>query len=179
MKRWNSRALVVATFVAIGAAVGTGFALGGNGNAPTWTTHAEGLLAVPSPCCTDATIWRSLDEISDDGQRPRPASAAEAAAWIDRWPHAPRGELAHEHGAPLEVRIKNSEVRCTGTPSGPEIFDTGNDVHTLEAVRLRNECVFTKWRVWSEATAETRLHERHTVWAGDDGFFRGRVDYWE
>lgn len=143
-----------------------------------WQPEAEGLLAVPSPCCVDAALWKSIDEVSKDGQRPRPATAAEVALWINTWPYLPRGEERDAAEPPLKVGIKNSEVRCTGTPSGPDVPQTGDDAYTLESVRLRPECVYTKWRVWAPETASTRRNERHTVWAGDDGFFYGRVDYW-
>jgi hypothetical protein len=143
-----------------------------------WRPEVKGLLAVPSPCCRDATLWDSIDDVSEDGERPRPATAAEAALWINTWPYLPRGEEVDPGEPALEVGIKNSEVRCTGTPSGPDVPQTGNDAYTLENVRLRPECVYTKWRVWAPQTAEWRRNERHTVWAEEDGFFYGRVDYW-
>jgi hypothetical protein len=144
----------------------------------SWKPHAEGLLAVPTPCCTEATLWDSLDQVSDDEQRPRPATAEEAARWLNTWPYRARGEGAEPSEPPLGVGVKNQEVRCIGQPSGPDIVPGRNDEYTLEAVRLRRECVFTKWRVWDDETVERRPNERHTIWAGDDGFFRARVDYW-
>ena len=180
MSSHKKRMTAVALTIAVaGAAAAVLFSMyGGGATKERWRTEVEGLLAVPSPCCTDATLWDSLDEVSEDGQRPRPASAAEAALWINTWPYRERGEAGNPDEPPLAVGIKNSEIRCTGAPTGPEVPRTGDDAYTLEAVRLRRECVFTKWRVWAPETAEWRMNERHTVWAEDDGFFRGRVDYW-
>jgi len=165
--------------LAAGAAAAFFFFDGRGGSGERWRTEVEGLLAVPSPCCTEATLWDSIEDVSDDGQRPRPATAEEAALWLNTWPYRERGEKANPDEPSLAIRIKNEEVRCTGEPTGPDVVPrTGGDAYTLEVVRLRRECVFTKWRVWAPETAEWRMNERHTVWAGEDGFFRGRVDYW-
>lgn len=175
----NKRAMIVAVIVIIVAGAAAAFLLLGRGTEDErWRTEVEGLLAVPSPCCTDATLWDSIDQVTEDGQRPKPATAAEAALWLNTWPYRARGEEADPDEPPLAIGIKNSEVRCIGTPTGPEVPRTGDDAYTLEAIRMRRECVYTKWRVWAPETAEWRMNERHTVWAEEDGLFRGRVDYW-
>ena len=78
----------------------------------------------------------------------------------------------------LKVAAQSSEVRCTGRPTGGEIPQSGDDEETLEALRQRRECNYTKWKAWSGETAAERMNERHTVWADENGFFHGRVDYW-
>jgi hypothetical protein len=181
MQRADKRILLALALLVAGLHFAVGFALT-RPTSESWKIHAEGLLAIPTPCCSEASLWESLDEVSEDGQRPRPATAVEAARWLNDWPYGDHDEAAFSEGEPLEASVKNMEVRCVGTPTGPEIVPrTGSDAYTLESIRLRRECVFTKWRVWSQETTATtaeRLHERHTVWAGEDGFFRGRVDYW-
>jgi hypothetical protein len=76
------------------------------------------------------------------------------------------------------VALQNSEVRCVGAASGPDVPQTGNDEQTVARLRDRRECTFAKWKVWTAETAAGRPNERHTVWVGEDGFFHGRVDYW-
>ena len=179
MQSADKRMILVVALVVAGALLAIGFFLALPGESTTsWKTELEGLLAVPSPCCTEATLWASIDEVSEDGQRPKPATAEEAARWLNTWPYQPRGEGADGAAQAPGIGIKNSEVRCTGTPTGPDIVPGRNDVYTLEAVRLRRECVFTKWRVWDADAPEDQLNERHTIWGGQDGFFYGRVDYW-
>jgi hypothetical protein len=143
-----------------------------------WETGREGLLAVPYPCCTDATLWSSIDEVREDGQRPKPATAAEAAAWINTWPYRVGTEDPTSRESAPRSKVRNTEVRCTGIPVDPELAWNGNDTYTLEAIRFKRQCVFTKWRVWAGDQSSNPPNERHTVWAGDDGFFYGRVDHW-
>lgn len=157
-----------------------GFALSRRADkATSWNPAVEGFLAVATPCCTTASLWDALDKVTADGQRARPASVAEAAQWLNDWPYRGRDE----HGTPgeeqLGVAAQSSEVRCVGAPTGPEVPREGDDEETLEAIRYRRECTYAKWKVWSGETAEEHLNERHTVWVDEDGFLRGRVDYWE
>ena len=147
--------------------------------AASWNAAAEGFLAIATPCCTRASLWDALDTITPDGQRARPASTAEAARWINDWPYRSREDRDSPLVAQLNVALQSSEVRCSGPPTGAEIPRHGDDEETLEAIRHRRECVCAKWKVWSAETANNRLNERHTVWADDDGFFHGRVDYWQ
>ena len=179
MQLADKRMALGVALLAAGALFATGIFLTRTGSdEESWRPHAEGLLAVPTPCCTEATLWESLEQISHDEQRPKPATAEEAARWLNQWPYRARGDEADPNEAPLGIGVKNEEVRCIGEPSGPEIVPGRGDAYTLELVRMRRECVFTKWRVWDQETAERRPNERHSIWAGDDGFFRGRVDYW-
>lgn len=179
MESADKRMVLVVALVVAGALLAIGFFLARpRESKESWTTEFEGLLAVPSPCCTEATLWESIDAISEDGQRPKPATAEDAARWLNTWPYQPRGDDAGGTTEAPGVGIKNSEVRCVGTPTGPDIVPGRNDAYTLEAVRLRRECVFTKWRVWDIDAPEDQLNERHTIWGGEDGFFYGRVDYW-
>jgi len=145
----------------------------------SWHPEVEGFLAVATPCCTRASLWEALDTITPDGQRARPASAAEAAQWLNEWPYRSRKDPGSSDDAQLGVALQSSEVRCTGAPAGAEIPRRDGDEETLEAIRHRRECVYAKWKVWSEETASERPNERHIVWADDDGFFHGRVDYWQ
>ena len=147
-----------------------------DGTMMSWESVAEGYVVVPTPCCTEAALSNEVNSITDEGQRMRPASAVEAAAWLNAWPY---GDLATEVTKELQVAAKNREVRCVGEPTGPEIIAKGNDVETLGALQWRQECTYAKWRVWSPETAEERPNERHKVWADEDGFFHGRVDYWK
>jgi hypothetical protein len=146
----------------------------------SWAPQVEGFLAVPTPCCAEASLWDSLDEESPDGQQPRPATAQEAAAWLDAWPYRPRDERDTATGAeePLEIAAQSSEVRCVGPATGPDIPAHLPDEQILGAIRNRRECSYAKWKVWSGSTAEERPNERHTVWVDEVGFFHGRVDYW-
>jgi hypothetical protein len=178
MQHTEKRISLVITLATVAALSAIVFALTRPRNdTKSWKTHAEGILAVPIPCCTEASLWESLDSVRDDGQRPRPANATESARWLNEWPYR-----SHDDSdAPAEspgIAIRNSEVRCFGTPTGPEVPRAGDDAYTLEAIRLRYECMFIKWRVWNADTPKDRLDERHTVWAEHDGFFRGRIDYW-
>jgi hypothetical protein len=54
-------------------------------------------------------------------------------------------------------------------------------VHGVTLMSTHEHLVVTdaKWKVWSAETADERPNERHTVWADEDGFFHGRVDYWQ
>lgn len=175
MKRTDRRLLVAALAITAGALLVVGLAWPGSNDGPkSWKPIAEGYLAVATPCCTEAALWDELGSITDEGQRLRPASAAEAAAWLDAWPS---GDL--ETGIATEIAAQSTEVRCVGEPTGPEVTYNGNDVGTLEAIRQRPECLYAKWKVWTAETAEERPNERHKVWAGEDGLFRGRVEYWK
>ncbi|MDH3202763.1 MAG: hypothetical protein OEM15_17890 [Myxococcales bacterium] len=144
----------------------------------SWEAAVEGFLAIATPCCTRASLWDSLDTVTSDGQRARPASVAEAAQWLNEWPYRSRED--HD-GAREEipVALQSSEVRCTGPATEGEISRYGTDEETLERIRQRRECVYAKWKVWSEETADGTPNERHTVWVDEDGFFHGRVDYWQ
>ena len=144
----------------------------------SWKTHAEGILAVPTPCCTEASLWESLDAVRDDEQRPRPANAEEAARWLNQWPYRSRDDANSPTESP-GIGVRNREVRCFGPPTGPEVPLTGDDAYTLEAIRSRHECMFIKWQVWNADTPKDRFNERHTVQVDPDGFFHGRVDYWQ
>jgi hypothetical protein len=154
MARTHNR-LLPATTIAVGCAVFViGFVLSQRDNdAPSWKSVADGFLAVPTPCCTEADLWNELDTTREDGQRGRPASAEEAAEWLDAWRDGAEGELTEE----LQVAAENQEVRCVGKP----------------------ECSYAKWRIWSSETAERRHHERRTVWVDEAGFFHGRIDHWK
>ncbi len=147
--------------------------------AESWNPAAEGYLAIATPCCTRASLWDALDTITPDDQRARPASAAEAAQWLNDWPYRSREDHDGSQEAQLDVSLQSTEVRCVGPPTGGRIPRHDGDEVTLEAIRHRRECVYAKWKVWSAETADERLNERHTVWADDDGFFHGRVDYWQ
>jgi hypothetical protein len=147
--------------------------------AESWKPAIEGFLAVATPCCTKASLWDELDTVTADGQRARPASAAEAAQWLNDWPHRSRGEHDTLDEEQLRVALQNKEVRCVGAPSGPEVRPDGDDEETLNAVHFRRECTYAKWKVWTAGTPENQPNERHTVWADEDGLFRGRVDYWK
>jgi hypothetical protein len=146
--------------------------------AESWNAAHEGFLAIATPCCTHASLWDALDTMTPDGQRARPASAAEAAQWLNDWPYRSREDHDSPQETQLSVALQNTEVRCVGPPTGGEIPQHDDDDETLEAIRHRRECVYAKWKVWSVETANEHLNERHTVWADDDGFFHGRVDYW-
>ena len=54
----------------------------------------------------------------------------------------------------------------------------GSVEETLNALRDKPECAYVKWKVWTQGAADGRLSERHAVWVDENGFFRGRVDYW-
>ena len=38
---------------------------------------------------------------------------------------------------------------------------------------------YVKWKVCAVETAAERPNERHAVWVDENGFFRGRIDYWK
>jgi hypothetical protein len=181
MKTANKR-MVVALAIAIGGALilAVGIALTKpDEKAAAWNAEAEGFLAVATPCCTRPSLWDALDETTPDGQRARPASAAEAAQWLNDWPYRSREDFDSPDEPRLHVAVQNSEVRCTGPAAGDDIPRHDRGEETLKALQHRPECVYTKWKVWSAETADERPNERHTVWADEDGFFHGRVDYWQ
>jgi len=179
MKTPNRPTIVALAIIGGGLALAVGMALsGGDEKRTSWTAAAEGFLAIATPCCTRASLWEELDAISPDGQRARPASVAEAARWIDDWPYRSREDHEGPQEAQLSVALQSSEVRCTGLPSGHEAPRYPEDEETLEAIRNRPECVYTKWKAWSGETADERPNERHTVWVDEAGLFHGRVDYW-
>lgn len=144
----------------------------------TWEAEVEGFLAVATPCCYRASLWESLDEVTADGQRARPATSAEAAEWLDTWPYRSREEADSFEQPELSVAAQSTEVRCTGPATGAPVPRRGDDVESLEAIRTRRECTFAKWKVWSGETAAQRPNERHTVWVDEQDRFHGRVDYW-
>ena len=176
----TKRRVIWASIVTVAALLlAAGFALSRRDDkATSWTPAVEGFLAVATPCCTMASLWDALDALSDDGQRARPATAAEAAEWLNKWPYRDRGEHSTPDEGQLQPAAQNREVRCVGEPSGPEIHPDGDDEETLKGVLFRRECTYAKWKVWAGETAEKRPNERHTVWVDDGGFFHGRVDYW-
>lgn len=183
MKAAHKRSLVA--FVAVVAIIGgVGFAVGGalsnrGDKAESWTQSVEGFLAVATPCCSRASLWDALDAVTHDDQRARPASAAEAAQWLNDWTYRSREEHDSADEEELSVAAQSGEVRCMGSPTGAEVPQDGDDEKTLEAIRHRRECTYGKWKAWSAETAKKRPNERHTVWADDDGLFHGRVDYWD
>jgi len=183
MKAAHKRSLAV--LVAVAAIIGgVVFAVGGalsnrGDKAESWTQSIEGFLAVATPCCSRASLWDALDAVTHDDQRARPASAAEAAQWLNEWPYRSREEHDSADEEELSVAAQSSEVRCIGAPTGAEVPQDGDDEKTLEALRHRRECTYGKWKAWSAETAKKRPNERHTVWADDDGLFHGRVDYWD
>ena len=183
MKAVHQRSLValVAVLAIIGGVV---FAVRGGLSNPvekpdSWTQSVEGFLAVATPCCRRASLWDALDAVTEDDQRPRPASAAEAAQWLNDWPYRRREEHDRSDEFELGVAAQSGEVRCMGAPTGAEVPHDGDDEKTLEAIRHRRECTYGKWKAWSAETAKKRPNERHTVWVDDDGLFHGRVDYWD
>ena len=179
MQRTDKRKLLAIIVVVSGLLFAVGFALSRRADKKeSWKPAAEGFVAVATPCCTEASLWDALDAVTPDGQRGRPASAAEAAQWLNDWPYRGPDEHGTPDEKPLRVAVQNSEVRCFGTPTGPEVPREGDDEETLKAIHYRRECRYIKWKVWSGETAEEHLNERHTVWVDEDGFYHGRVDYW-
>ncbi|MEM7433635.1 MAG: hypothetical protein AAF436_00690 [Myxococcota bacterium] len=166
-------ALAVLT-VALGFGVGMSFRQ--EPEVETWQPELEGFLAVATPCCTEASLVANLEQPMADDQRARPATALEAAAWVDTWPYRKVGEDAPAKMPP--VSLNSSEVRCVGAPTGPDVPRDGDDTATIDALRQRHECTYARWRVWRTDTPHTRPNERHTVWADEDGQFHGRIDYW-
>lgn len=144
--------------------------------AETWRAEHEGYLAVEAPGGVE--LRRDLNGTRPSGPGVRPATAAEALTWIDAWPYRVPGNAESPDQGELRVAAKSREVRCTGTPTGESVPQRGDEVETIEALRTRLECTYAKWMVWSGETATERPNERHTVWADEDGRFRGRVDYW-
>jgi len=182
MKAAHKRSLVALVAV-VAIIAGAAFAIGGalpnrDGKAESWTQPVEGFLAVATPCCSRASLWDALDVVTPDKQRARPASAAEAAGWLNDWPYRSREEHDSADDEALNVAAQSREVRCIGAPTGEPVPQGGDDAETLEAIRHRRECTYGKWRVWSGETAEKRPNERHTVWVDDAGWFHGRVEYW-
>jgi hypothetical protein len=183
MKAAHKRSLAV--LVAVAAIIGgVVFAVrGGLSNrgdkAESWTQSVEGFLAVATPCCSRASLWDALDAVTHDDQRARPASAAEAAEWLNEWPYRSREEQDSAAEEELSVAAQSGEIRCAGAPTGADVPQDGDDEKTLEAIRHRRECTYGKWKAWSAETAKKRPNERHTIWVDDDGLFHGRVDYWE
>jgi hypothetical protein len=179
MQRTNKGMILAVTIVVGALLLAVGFALSWRtDDGESWKATVEGFLAVATPCCIEASLWDSLDEVAADGQRARPASAAEAARWFNDWPYMSRNEDGASDEPELRVAVQSSEVRCVGAPTGPEVPREGDDEETLEALWHRRECTYAKWKVWTAETAEEQLGERHTLWVDEDGFFRGRVDYW-
>lgn len=178
----TSRKRIVGGIATIGGAIilvlGIALAMRGE-KAESWTAHAEGFLAVATPCCYRASLWDSLGDTTPDDQRARPASAAEAVRWLDDWPYRDREAQESADEAQLTHSMQSREVRCVGPRSGDDIPQRGDDEETASALRNRLECSYAKWRVWSEETANGRPNERHTIWADEDGFFHGRVDHWK
>lgn len=180
MNKTNKR-LVVALAIVGGAlvvALGIAMTRPEKKKAASWGEEAEGFLAVATPCCSSASLWDSLGEVTSDGQRARPASTSDAARWLDDWPYRSREDRDSSEVPQLKVAAQSSEVRCIGRSTGGEVPQSGDDEETLEALRQRRECKYTKWKAWSGETAAERMNERHTVWVGENGFFHGRVDYW-
>lgn len=177
----TNKRVIFATVVAVGVVLlAVGFALSKRvDEPPSWKSAFEGFLGVATPCCTEATLWPTLDTVTDDGQRARPASAAEAAQWLNRWPYRARDADDEPEQVALSVAAQSSEVRCVGAATGPEVPRNGDDEETLEAIRRRPECTYAKWKVWNAHVAEEHPNERHTVWLDQEGFFHGRVDYWK
>ena len=177
----RSLAVLVAVVAIIGGVV---FAVrGGLSNRDdkpeSWTQSVEGFLAVATPCCSGASLWDALDAVTHDDQRARPASALEAAQWLNEWPYRSREEQDSAAEEELSVAAQSGEVRCVGAPTGADVPQDGDDEKTLEAIRHRRECTYAKWKVWSAETAKNRPNERHTIWVDDDGLLHGRVDYWD
>lgn len=172
--------MVLLIAIAVGAALfAIGFAWTRHADKPeSWKPTVEGFLGVATPCCTEASLWDELDTVTDDGQRARPASAAEAADWLNTWPNRGYDEQSTADEVQLQPVSQSSEVRCAGEPSGPEIRPDVDDEETLKGIQVRRECTFVKWKAWAGETAEKRPNERHTVWVDDGGLFHGRVDYW-
>lgn len=175
MKRTDKRLLAAATVAVSSALVVVGFVLWRpNDDSESWEPAAEGFLAVATPCCSEAHLWDELGSTDQDGQRARPASAVEAAGWLNSWGGGSNSAAAQEP----RVAAQNIEVRCVGKPTGEPIVPNGNDVETIHAIRRRPECMYSKWKIWISETAEGRPNERHTLWIDEDGFFHGRVDHW-
>ena len=74
--------------------------------------------------------------------------------------------------------MQGNQIRCVGAFVGSDVPRRGDDEETLDALRDRPGCAYVKWKVWTQGEAKARPNERHAVWVDDNGFFRGRVDYW-
>jgi len=107
MKAAHKRSLVaLAAVLAIlgGVVFAVGGALSNRGDKPeSWTQPVEGFLAVATPCCSRASLWDALDAVTHDDQRARPASAAEAAQWLNDWPYRSREE--HDRADEEELSV--------------------------------------------------------------------------
>jgi hypothetical protein len=183
MQHINKLMVLTIAIVVVAIILAVGFTLSRRADtapsAPSWKPAVEGILAVATPCCTRASLWEDLDEVTDDKQRARAASAEEVAQWINDWPYRDRDDDDKTREAQPLLAAQSSEVRCLGEPSGPDIRPEGDDVETLWAVHFRRECTFAKWKIWTPQSAGERMNERHTVWVDEDGLFHGRVDYWK
>lgn len=147
-------------------------------SAGSWSGVTEGFLAVATPCCDRASVWETLDTITPDGQRARPASLKEAAQWLNEWPYRSRDD---EDSDPeeLSVAAQGSEVRCYGQqPDGGVLNNDDDDEVVLRGLRGRRDCVYTKWQAWAGRDADEPQRERHWVGIDGKGYFRGRVEYW-
>jgi len=93
MERTDRRVIFAVTIVAGALLSAIGFALSRPADQPkSWKPVVEGFLAVPTPCCAKADLWDALETVTADGQRARPAFAAEAAQWLDDWPYRSRDD---------------------------------------------------------------------------------------
>lgn len=179
MRRENRRKAVLLAMIGVALIVALVLALRGRQQKrQAWEPAAEGFLAVATPCCYRASLWRSLDDVSADGQRARAATPAEAADWLNTWPYRSREKDTDFEEEELSLAAQSNEVRCVGRPTGDPVPRRGDDVETLEALQKRRECSFAKWKIWSGDTAKQRPHERHTVWVDELDRYHGRVDYW-
>jgi hypothetical protein len=148
---------------------------GANKVAGSWSTGDEGFLAVATPCCSRASLWDSLDTVSPDGQRARPAVPAEAAGWLNEWPYHSRGDRDGSGVAELRVALRGRTVKCQGAQGFGTIPKQDEDV--LRTLRGRRECEYTKWQAWTGGTSIGQPPERHVAWVDEDGRFQGRVEY--
>ena len=168
---------IAATLVVVSAvaAIALGVALRRQKQPPSWRPEAEGLLAIVS---TDPALWDRIGVVPEDARQVQPATATEAAEWLNSWPYRAQGEHPARNEDPLLVSAQNAEIRCSGPPEEPSIVPEGDDRGTLTAIQQRRACKYVKWKVWAGETAKLRQNERHTVWVDEAGRFRGRVDYW-
>lgn len=173
--RRNKGILIAATAVVATALVAIGVALVSKPGPPSWRPEAQGLLGIVS---SDGSLPDRVEIVPENGAQLQPATAAEAAEWLNRWPYRSRPSRSSDDEEQLLVGAQSAEVRCSGPPVEPSIVPRGDDAGTLAAIRRRQECEYAKWKVWSGETAESRPNERHTVWADEAGRFHGRVDYW-
>lgn len=171
------RSKIAATTVVVAALVGVGVIViqKRQQQPPSWQPGAEGLLAVAD---VDTARSNRIRVVPEDESQVQPATAAEAAEWLNSWPYHAQGERLAEDEAPLRVGAQSAEVRCSGPPKEPAIVPDGDDVGTITAIQRRRDCEYVKWKAWTGETANVRDNERHTVWVDDAGRFRGRVDYW-